>query len=79
MFFFFFYCTERNQSNGKSTKMMGSTRMDEEEFILYSTKLTWPEAVVYCRKEGLQIAEVKTMLQAQSLASLMIRARPGIS
>lgn len=53
--------------------------MDEEEFILYSTKLTWLEAVVHCQKEGLQIAEVKTMSQAQSLALFMIRARPGIS
>lgn len=57
---------------------MGSTRINEEEFILYSTRLTWPDAVIHCRKEGLQIAEVKTMAQAESLAFLMIRARPGI-
>ncbi|XP_072750611.1 C-type mannose receptor 2-like isoform X3 [Anoplolepis gracilipes] len=67
---------DRDQSNGKSTKMVGSIRTDEEEFILYSTRLTWPEAVVHCQKEGLHIAEVKTMSQAQSLAFLMIRTRP---
>lgn len=35
----------------------------------------WLEAVVHCQKEVLQIAEVKTMSQAQSLALFMIRAR----
>lgn len=60
-------------------KMMSSTRVDEEEFVLYSTRLTWPEAVINCRKEGLQIAEVKTTAEARSLAFLMIQTRPGIS
>lgn len=57
---------------------MSSTRIDEEEFVLYSARLTWPEAVINCRKKGLQIAEVKTAAEAQSLAFLMIRTRPGI-
>ncbi|XP_011137898.2 uncharacterized protein LOC105182270 isoform X1 [Harpegnathos saltator] len=66
----------KEKSSDASMKMMSSTRIDKEEFILYSTRLTWPEAVMSCRKEGLQIAEVKTTAEAQSLAFLMIRARP---
>lgn len=59
--------------------MMGSIRSkDDEEFILFSARATWTEAVVHCRKNNLQIAEVTTLSQAQSLALLMLKARPGI-
>lgn len=66
-------------SSSKNIETVASTSIDEEKFVIYSARLTWSEAVVWCRKESLQIAEVKTIPQAQSLAYRMIRARPGIS
>ncbi|XP_032662642.1 uncharacterized protein LOC116840255 [Odontomachus brunneus] len=66
----------RKKYNDVTMKMMSSIRVDEEEFVLYSARLTWSEAVINCRKEGLQIAEVKTTAEAQSLAFLMIQTRP---
>ncbi|KAG7188671.1 hypothetical protein KM043_008294 [Ampulex compressa] len=52
------------------------TRVEGEEFTLYSARMTWPEAVVQCRKKGLQIAEVKTVAEARSIAIIMLKARP---
>lgn len=48
-----------------------------EEFSIYSAKATWTEAVNECRKENLQIAEVKTVAEVQTLANAMMKARPG--
>lgn len=52
-------------------------QVGHEEFAIYSAKATWTEAVNECRKENLQIAEVKTIAEIQTLANAMMKARPG--
>ena len=54
-----------------------SVKVENKHFILYSGELTWSEAVVQCRQRGLQIAEVSTLMEAQTLASGMLRVRPS--
>lgn len=64
-------------SDQDSIMSLFSTKVGEDNFILFSGELTWLEAVIQCRQRGLQIAEVTTMNQAQSLATGMLRVRPS--
>ncbi|XP_043288427.1 uncharacterized protein [Venturia canescens] len=59
-------------------KMVAASNIGEEEFLLYSGRATWAEAVVQCREKGLQVAEVRSVKEAQTLAASMLRNRPAV-
>ncbi|XP_015610535.1 uncharacterized protein LOC107275188 isoform X2 [Cephus cinctus] len=67
---------DENAMFARKITMIAMTRVGDEEFTVYSARVTWAEAVVQCRKEKLQIAEVKSVVEAHALALSMLRARP---
>lgn len=68
--------SDTDRSFDNKIKMVAASKIGKEEFRLYSGRATWAEAVVQCREEGLQIAEVKSVAEAQALAVSMLRNRP---
>lgn len=62
---------------GIEANKIGVVKIENGEFVLYSAKATWAEAVAHCRQQNLQIAEVKSKEEARLVASSMLKARPG--
>ncbi|XP_015127289.1 uncharacterized protein LOC107048576 [Diachasma alloeum] len=51
-------------------------KFGDYEYWMFKQRRTWPEAVLQCEKEGMEIAEVRTMDEAKRLAQIMMRNRP---
>ncbi|XP_011310913.1 uncharacterized protein [Fopius arisanus] len=48
----------------------------DNEYWLFNERKNWPEAVLQCEEEGMEIAEVRTIEEAKKLAQMMMRNRP---
>ncbi|XP_043467288.1 uncharacterized protein LOC122501694 [Leptopilina heterotoma] len=71
-----FICERVIDKIGIEANKIGVVKIENGEFVLYSAKATWAEAVAYCRLQNFQIAEVKSKEEARLVASSMLKARP---
>lgn len=62
--------------NLKRNKNSAVVKFGNREFTLFVDRKTWPEAMLECARNSLEIVEVKTMNEARILSRIMLKNRP---